>query len=297
MIDETNKCQEKCLRDLKESFSLFDEALSVEDKLNEIEETFRNPHLLIQSIKEMQQKQEESMRDIQSKLNEMNQVKDNLEAANKFKPNLSSFSQEEETSLFGSIKLSEYCSNTNSLKSEILKGEKQYFDLIELCEFSPNDKWSLLYRATRDGFGGRDFHTKCDGHSNTLTILKAKESKFIFGGYTTVSWESCEWPGKRRSDPNAFIFSLTNKDNKPLKMKVKPDEHGGAIWCASRYGPSFAGDIKIADNANTTTNSYSNLGFSYEHPQYAQGNNETRTFLAGSFHFQLNEIEVFERKE
>jgi hypothetical protein len=60
MIDETKKCQEKYLRELKESFSLFDETQSVEDKLNELDDIFRNPNLLIEAIKEMQEKQEES---------------------------------------------------------------------------------------------------------------------------------------------------------------------------------------------------------------------------------------------
>jgi hypothetical protein len=64
----------------------------------------------------------------------------------------------------------------NSLKSQILKGEKQLSELIELCEFSSTDKWTLLYRGTRDGFGVEDFHSKCDGHPNTLTIIKPKES-------------------------------------------------------------------------------------------------------------------------
>ena len=54
-------------------------------KLNEIEETFRSPNLLIQSIKEMQQNQEDSLNEIQIKFTEMNQVKDNLEATNYFK--------------------------------------------------------------------------------------------------------------------------------------------------------------------------------------------------------------------
>ncbi len=56
MIDETKKYQEKYLKELKERFSLFDETQSVEDKLNEIEETFRNPNLLIEAIKEMKNK-------------------------------------------------------------------------------------------------------------------------------------------------------------------------------------------------------------------------------------------------
>ena len=38
------------------------------------------------------------------------------------------------------------------------------------------------------------------------------------------------------------------------------------------------------------------LGGTYKHPQYAQGTNEAETFLAGSFNFQLDEIEVY-RKE
>ncbi len=77
MIDETQKWQEKYLRDLKESFSSFDETQSLENELNQIEETFRNPNILIEAIKEMQEKQEESVRDIQSKLKEIKQVKHN----------------------------------------------------------------------------------------------------------------------------------------------------------------------------------------------------------------------------
>jgi hypothetical protein len=97
MIDETNKYQEKYLRDLKESFSSFDETQSVEDKLNEIDETFRHPNLLVETILDMQRKQEQSLKDINIKLNEMSVVKDNLEATNYFKPNLSSFTQEGDT--------------------------------------------------------------------------------------------------------------------------------------------------------------------------------------------------------
>ena len=122
-----------------------------------------------------------------------------------------------------------------------------------------------------------------------MTIFKANE--FIFGGFITVS-VSDEW----KSDPNAFIFSLTNKDNKPVKIKVDPNEHEYAIGCYSDFGPTFGFDIQIANNANTTMNSCSNLGFSYEHPQYRCGSTEASTFLAGSNPFQLDEIEVCEKE-
>ncbi len=249
---------------------------------------------MIQSIQEMQQKQEESLKEIQLKLNQMTIVKDNLIATNEFKPNLSAFNQEVETSIFGSIKLDGYW--FNSINSQILKGEQKLLELIELCEFSPNDKWSLLYRGTRDGFDGSDFHSRCNGHSNTLTILKAKGSYNIFGGFTAVSWESGRSPGIYKSDPNAFIFSLTNKDNRPVKIKVKSSQHKYAIFCDPRYGPTFGCDIIIENNANTTMDSRSNLGDCYSHPQYAYGTNEAEKFLAGSHEFQLDEIEVYEKE-
>ena len=134
--------------------------------MNGIEETFRHPSLLIETIKEMQRKQDESLNDIQLKFNEINQVKDNLKASNEFPPNLHFFNQTE-TAIFGSIKLSLY-SGTNSLKSQILNGEQQLSELINLCEFSPNDKFTLLYRGSRDDFGLNVFHSKCVGHLDTL---------------------------------------------------------------------------------------------------------------------------------
>jgi hypothetical protein len=107
MIDHTKKYDEAYLDNLKENLFVnpyYDESESLETELNEREETFRNPNLLIQTIKEMQQRQDEFLKDIQLKLNQMTKIKDHLKIKNKFQPNLSSFDQNE-TSLFGSIKL------------------------------------------------------------------------------------------------------------------------------------------------------------------------------------------------
>jgi len=89
----------------------------------------------------------------------------------------------------------------------------------------------------------------------------------------------------------AFLFSLTNKDNKPLKIKIDPNYQQYAIHCHSSCGPSygFGSDFCIANNANTTTNSYSFLGHTYIHPQYDEGTLEADAFFAGSFNFQLDE--------
>jgi hypothetical protein len=158
-----------------------------------------------------------------------------------------------------------------------------------LCEFSLKDKWTLLYRGTRDGFGAADFHSKCDDHKNTLTVLKAKGTSYIFGGFTSINWNGS---GQYKSDPNAFLFSLTNKDNQPCKIWLSNTQY--SIYCHSGYGPTFGAghDVHIANNANTTAVSYSNLGNSYHHPKPDQGH----PYLAGSYQFQLSEIEVYQKE-
>ena len=94
-------------------------------------------------------------------------------------------------------------------------------------------------------------------------------------------------------------MSLTNKDRNPLKMKIDSNRHESAIRCHPKFGPIFGSgdDIRIADNANTTKKNHSRLGDTYKHPQYAFGTDEARTFLAGSNRFQLDEIEVYQKKE
>jgi hypothetical protein len=80
---------------------------------------------------------------------------------------------------------------------------------------------------------------------------------------------------------------------------MRPIKYENAVFTYSQYGPTFGKgyDIFIANDANTTMDSYSNLGYSYTHPQYEYGTNEVKSFLAGSNYFQLDEIEVYQKKE
>ena len=97
---------------------------------------------------------------------------------------------------------------------------------------------------------------------------------------------------ENEEDPNAFLFSLINKDKQLIKMKVN-NNGTNAICCHSDYGLTFFGDIFICNNANTANGSISNLGQSYTHPQYAYNSIEAKSFLAGSYTFQIDEIEVY----
>ena len=75
-------------------------------------------------------------------------------------------------------------------------------------------------------------------------------------------------------------------------MKIKWSQNFGI--CRNN-GISFGGghDLFIANKSNTNTLSYSNLGNSYTHPDYKYGSNEAKSYLAGSFHFHVSEIEVY----
>jgi hypothetical protein len=79
-------------------------------------------------------------------------------------------------------------------------------------------------------------------------------------------------------------------------MDIKLDRYNNAIYCQSNYGPTFGAghDFMISDSSNNNRNSYSNLGHSYKFDKHTYGSNEAKMFLAGSYNFQVQEIEVFQ---
>ena len=92
------------------------------------------------------------------------------------------------------------------------------------------------------------------------------------------------------------MFSLKNNDNHSYKLPIYSGSLNYAIHSYSSYGPTFGHgyDLYIADQCNTNTNSYSNLGKIYELPvSYTYGTTETKSLLAGSFRFKVDEYEVF----
>jgi hypothetical protein len=163
--------------------------------------------------------------------------------------------------------------------------------LVQLCEFSKSQEWKLLYRASRDGFSATNFRSKCNEIEKTLTVITS-ESGNVFGGYTDKAWTSGN--AEYITDPNAFIFSLINKENKPFKV-ICSDGGIDAIMCNSSYGPTFGicpSDIFIADNSNTNS-CLCNFGNKYKHPDFIFRSEKAKNILAGSYDFKTIEIEVY----
>jgi hypothetical protein len=72
-------------------------------------------------------------------------------------------------------------------------------------------RFNLLWRGSRDGFDSTDFHSRCDGHSNTLTVILETKGNIV-GGFTPVAWES-NCLIKSDSTLRSFLFTLRNPYN------------------------------------------------------------------------------------
>ena len=163
-------------------------------------------------------------------------------------------------------------------------------DLITLCKLR-GKQFTLLYRATRDGFEASSFHAKCDNQPRTLTIIRTTKG-YVFGAYVDVAWDSVN---RHKSDPNAFIFSLINARKYPHLIPIRTTVNQKAVYCHYDYGPVFgAFDICVKDHSNSRNTSYSELGKSYDFQLFLKGTKEAECFLASSSTFQTSDFEVFQ---
>jgi hypothetical protein len=163
-------------------------------------------------------------------------------------------------------------------------------DFPEIFEDFRGERFTLLWRGSRDGFGAGDFHKRCDGHANTLVVILDTKGN-IFGGFTPAKWESSMF-GKDKADPSLkrFLFTLKNPHNVPARrFALKAENEDEAIFCYSVYGPHFI-DILVFDNCNANTDSWTELGLNYTNGTRLDG----KTVFTGSEQFQVKEIEVFE---
>ena len=140
-------------------------------------------------------------------------------------------------------------------------------------------KFTLLFRASNDGFSASNFHSKCDGKSNTVTLVETLNGK-KFGGFAYNAWDQS---GGYKTGSNSFIFSLDDLSiyyNKNSNYEIR---------CNSGYGPTFGGgyDFYICDNCNSKNSSYNNSDHSYN-------TNGKKNAMAGTYYFLVKDYEVFQ---
>ncbi|CAF3328937.1 unnamed protein product [Rotaria socialis] len=128
---------------------------------------------------------------------------------------------------------------------------------LKLNEFyeKKGQKWSLIYKASRDGFSASDFHHYCDDQGPTLTVIQSRDGGHLFGGYTSASWSPT---GKYIHDSNnPFLFTLTNPHGiPPTKYSVRNPKY--SIFPQMNCGPIFGAVnerlIILTDELNSLVN-------------------------------------------
>jgi hypothetical protein len=180
----------------------------------------------------------------------------------------------------------------NGLGDSLILNLNETFLLLKTTQSS---NATLLYRATQDGFTAQAFHSKCDYKKNTLVIIRTNLD-YVFGGYTSVEWTSND---TYEIDPSAFIFSMRKCQVTDFKkFNIKPSCVSNAIYssgvCSVIFGSGH--DIKINENSNTNTESFTNFGGTYQLPEgLVYDDNDAKNYLAGNYNGWLTtEIEVYQ---
>ena len=134
---------------------------------------------------------------------------------------------------------------------------------------TPVKELKMLFSGRRDGMESSKFHSKCDGHGDTLTVMKG--NGHIFGGYAKPQWNSAT---KYIEDntKSSFLFTCRSRTKHPL---IANPEY--AIRGHSNLGPTFGGGCDIYID-NTGRKGYNNTGRYYSIPE--GGNKEN--YLAGT---------------
>eukprot|EP00581_Thalassiosira_minuscula_P019375 CAMPEP_0183715018 /NCGR_PEP_ID=MMETSP0737-20130205/9394_1 /TAXON_ID=385413 /ORGANISM="Thalassiosira miniscula, Strain CCMP1093" /LENGTH=869 /DNA_ID=CAMNT_0025944071 /DNA_START=140 /DNA_END=2749 /DNA_ORIENTATION=+ len=138
------------------------------------------------------------------------------------------------------------------IDSRILRGNdskamaRQLYTWME--EEGCDGEFRLLYRSSRDGAAGREFHGRCDNEGKTITVIKTN-SGLIAGGYASTPWGGSR-PGAvpfgqhaRSNDRasfggNSFVFGNGNQRGFGFAQpSFALNEHRGAASETSQRNP------------------------------------------------------------
>ena len=242
---------------------------------------------------------------IENNINEINSINENITKCKILSEIKIKFSPSEENEVqnfiktiktFGQIIFNEISesiyyivSNNILIDSNIIKNKCELAQINDGIKHQLNKnikKINLLYRCSRDGDSISSFHKNCDNHSNLLFLIETKENR-KFGGFTSLRYSQ---KGGYSRDDNAFIFSLTNKENYYIikgKTALCLDNRGIIFGQTSNNGSEF--HISNSEPCLTADNSFDDTG---SNNCYDYG--KRKQVLARKKLFTVLDYEVFE---
>lgn len=166
--------------------------------------------------------------------------------------------------------------------TEILKNNRKLINQLKQWIIPEKTvKFKLLWRCSKDGWDWSKFYSKCGTAKPNLILAKIKQNGQIIGGYTDQDWQPTSG---YKTSKFSFLFNLTTGK----KHKLKKNLQSNAVYCLSGNGPTFGSgyDLYFAPNMNTTTSSYSYIGYTYD--------GTPDTSICGVTNFSVEEFEFYE---
>eukprot|EP00823_Brevimastigomonas_motovehiculus_P003647 TRINITY_DN225_c0_g1_i6.p1 TRINITY_DN225_c0_g1~~TRINITY_DN225_c0_g1_i6.p1 ORF type:complete len:506 (-),score=134.07 TRINITY_DN225_c0_g1_i6:201-1718(-) len=176
--------------------------------------------------------------------------------------------------------------------SEILDKPELKKKMVTLYSKTENIKWERVFSAKEHGFAATNFHSKMDTETRpSLVIIKATTGN-IFGGYTSKSWKPTT-TSSYASDPESFLFSLVNKQNKELKLPASTSSTNH-IYTNSSYGPVFgsAFNLYVCSSFNTNSN-YNSYGDAFQCSQNGVTSSNYYDYFGGAYNFTVANMEIY----
>ena len=196
-----------------------------------------------------------------------------------------------------------YNTTFNNISKEIKnigkKVEIIYLDFYDFVDYTPITRFKdiikkgiknnfnknikehkLLYQASRDGFCSEDFHKRCDGKKNTVTLIKDTNDR-IFGGFTDAEWDKSN---TYKEGNKGFIFSINDKK---IYYNKNSDYN---IFCDKDYGPIFGDGVLVIKN-NCNEHNYNCDWTDFKHA-YDTPNGQKS--LAGEGNFKVIDYRVYQ---
>jgi hypothetical protein len=178
------------------------------------------------------------------------------------------------------IDLPEFRMDSLAQESKIIKKMEEETLIGDAISNSPQKKYRLIYRASRDGDSANKFHYLCDKYSN-LIILIETQLGIKFGGYTSSKFRSSS---HLKFDNNAFLFSL----DQMKVFNILPGHY--AIYCYDNTGPCFSkGSLYVPNSFFTKYGKTGIAGGPFQFRKDYELNNGKEKFL-------IKELEVFQVK-
>ena len=174
-------------------------------------------------------------------------------------------------------------------QNQIEKNKNNKNFIPKSCDFV----FKLLYRASRDGDDVLEFHKRCDEIGPNVTLVKTQKNK-RFGGFTFCNWgipqkyleKMKSNAGILKQDQCSFCFSL---DLKKMYYHDDRKEKEDAIFCSSKFGPTFCSNIFAINNNMLTKGGYcirkKTSCFVGQNKDYE---------ISGEKNFNIKELEVYE---